>query len=709
MSFCTVLLLLIITLLSGCDGAQLNNPYHEDEREKNVLYQSFSERPKHLDPAKAYSNDEYAFLGQIVEPVIQYAYLKRPYTLEPLTASRMPQVQYLNDHGEALAQGAKDSDIAFSEYTITLKANSYYQPHPALAKTEQGDYRYHHLSPAQLADINHFTDFTQTGTRELVAEDYVYQIKRLADPKLQSPIAEVMKNYIVGFEQFGQVVRDKPERAIKDIALPGVSVLNRYSYRIRIKGKYPQFNYWLAMPFFAPMPWEADEFYQQNGLIEKNITLDWFPIGTGAYLLAENNPNRRMILLKNPNFHAESYPTEGEAEDHAHGLLADAGKSLPFIDKAVFMLEKETIPYWSKFLQGYYDASGIASDSFDQAIQFTGSGGAALTPAMLEKGIKLQTSVSVSDFYLGFNMLDPIVGGDSENAHKLRQAIAIAVDYEEYISIFMNGRGVAAQGVLPPEIYGYVEGKAGINPYVYDWINNKPQRKPISTAKQLMTDAGYANGIDPKTKQALILYFDTTSTSVDDRSRLNWYRKQLEKLGIQLVIRATDYNRFQEKIRTGNSQLFFLGWSADYPDAENFFFLLHGANSKVKVGGENAANYLNSGFDKLFETMRTMDNTEQRYQMIQVLQDIVRYDAPWLFGFHPKNFSLFHSWYKNNKPNLMAHNQLKYMRIDHKERAQKRQQWNQADFMPLIIGTLLIILAFIPAIRAYRQRGAATY
>jgi ABC-type oligopeptide transport system substrate-binding subunit len=304
-------------------------------------------------------------------------------------------------------------------------------------------------------------------------------------------------------------------------------------------------------------------------------------------------------------------------------------------------------------------------------------------------------------------MLDAVVGGDSEQARKLRQAIAIAVDFEEYISIFMNGRGVAAQGVLPPQIYGYAEGKEGINRYVYDWVNDKPQRKPISAAQTLLSEAGYANGIDPKTGQALILYFDTTSTSVDDRSRLNWYRKQFEKLGIKLVVRATDYNRFQEKIREGNSQLFFLGWSADYPDAENFFFLLHGANGKVKVGGENASNYINSGFDKLFEAMRNKDNDAQRYQMIQVLQDIVRYDAPWLFGFHPKNFSLFHSWYKNVKPNLMAHNQLKYTNIDVKEREQKRQAWNKANFEPLIIMIVLLILSFIPAIRAYRGRLAS--
>ncbi len=688
-------------------SAQLNTPYSEDESKQAVLYESFSERPKHMDPAVAYSSNEYTFISQIYEPPFQYHYLKRPYQVVPLTATRMPDVIYLNQKGEKLEEGANDSDIAFTDYMIEIQPGIRYQPHPALAQNAQGDYEYHRLSTAQIDAATSLNDFKTTGSRELIAEDYVYQIKRLAHPKIQSPIAEIMKNYIVGFDDFSKQAKDKPKAAIRGLPIEGATALSRYQYRIRIKGKYPQFIYWLAMPFFSPMPWEADVFYGQPGLADKNITLDWFPLGTGPYLLAENNPNRRMILLKNPLFHLETYPSEGEPEDKQKGLLADAGKPLPFIDKVVFMLEKETIPYWTKFLQGYYDASGIASDSFDQAIQFTGSGGVALTPTMLEKGIQLQTSVAVSSFYMGFNMLDATIGGATEQARKLRQAIAIAVDYEEYISIFTNGRGVAAQGVLPPGIYGF-DDKSGINSYVYDNRDGKAQRKKIDAARQLMTEAGYAGGIDPKTKEALILYFDTTATSVDDRPRMNWYRKQFEKLGIKLVIRSTDYNRFQEKMRTGNAQIFVWGWNADYPDPENFFFLLYGPNSKVQYGGENAANYHNPEFDRLFEQMRNMDNGEQRYRIIQQMQEVVRRDAPWVFGYHPKNFSLFHGWYKNLKPNLMANNQLKYTRIDTAARAEKRQQWNEPVFWPLVLGGVVFVLMLLPAINAYRRRVRET-
>jgi oligopeptide transport system substrate-binding protein len=230
--------------------------------------------------------------------------------------------------------------------------------------------------------------------------------------------------------------------------LSGVQVVDETTYRVEIIGKYPQFAYWLAMPFFAPMPPEAERFYAQTGMRERNLILDWWPVGSGPYYLSENNPNQRLVLMRNPYYDSETYPAEGEAGDAAAGLLVDAGKPLPLIDKIVFTLEKETIPYWNKFLQGYYDASGISSDSFDQAVHVNVSGDAAVTDAMKAQDISLSTAVATSTMYTGFNWLDPVVGGDSERARKLRQAIAIAVDFEEFISIFANGRGIAAQSPI---------------------------------------------------------------------------------------------------------------------------------------------------------------------------------------------------------------------------------------------------------------------
>lgn len=693
-----IFLFIFSLLLISCDVSQLNNPYSETDPNLSILYSSFSERPKRLDPAVSYSTSENTFLAQIYEPPYQYSYLKRPYQLEPLSAKKLPVIGYFNAQGEPLIGEFLANQVAFSEYIIEIKQGIKFQPHPAFIEVNR------HLSPSRIEELTQLKDFTELGTRELIAEDYVYQIKRLADPKIQSPIAEFMKEYIVGFDEFSKQVKDKKRTEIKSHPLSGVTVLSRYKYKIRIKGKYPQFKFWLAMNFFAPMPWEANEFYLQQGLGDKNISLNWYPVGTGPFFLEENNPNQRIVLTRNPNYHETFYPKEGEASDKEKGLLKDAGEKLPFIDKVIYILEKETIPYWSKFLQGFYDASGISSDSFDQAVQFSAAGNAQLTETMQEQGIELQTSISTSIFYMGFNMLDPVIGGDSERARKLRLAISIALDYEEYIAIFMNGRGIPAQGVLPPEIFGNLEKKQGMNPYVYDWKNGRYQHKSIEKAEQLMIEAGYKSGVDPKTGEALVLYFDTTSVGVGARAMMNWYRKQFEKIGIKLVIRPTDYNRFQDKMRDGSGQIFTWGWNADYPDPENFFFLLYGPNGKVKYKGENAVNYQNSKFDQLFEQMRSMDDTDERNQIIQQMQEMVRHDVPWVFGYHPKRFALYHQWFKNIKPSFMAHKELKYLRIDAALREQKREQWNQAVFWPLVVAFIAFILLLVPAVNAFKRR-----
>jgi ABC-type transport system substrate-binding protein len=705
--------LLGLGLLAGCSD-NWNNPYPGSQADANVLYSAFSERPKHLDPARSYSANEAEFTGQIYEPPLQYHFLKRPYTLVPLTAEAVPRPRYFDATGKALPDDAPAASIAESAYEIRIRPGIRYQPHPAFARDAAGRYRYHALAAAEIAKNARIQDFEHSGTRELVAADYVYQIKRLANPRLSSPIFGLMSEHIVGLKALGETLekaaKADPDAALKldDFPLEGAEVVNRHTYRIRIKGKYPQFIYWLAMPFFAPVPWEAEAFYAQPGMADKNLTLDWQPVGTGPYYLAENDPNRRMVLKKNPHFHGEAYPADGDAEDREGGLLADAGKPLPFVEEAVYSLEKETIPYWSKFLQGYYDSSGISSDSFDQAVQFTSGGDPQLTDSMREQDIHLITAVAASLWYVGFNMLDPVVGGLGEDRRKLRQALSIAFDYDEFISIFLNGRGIPAQGPIPPGLFGHVEGVAGLNPYVYEARDGQIQRRSIEAAQKLLAEAGYPNGRNAKTGEPLVLYFDTMASGPDAKSRLDWMKKQLDKLNVQLVVRGTDYNRFQDKIRKGNAQLFEWGWNADYPDPENFLFLLYGPHKKVGSGGENAANYDSAEFNSLFERMKDMDNGPARQQVIDAMLEIVRRDAPWIFAYYPKSFGLRHGWVHNVKPNLMANNTLKYRRIDPDLRASRRAEWNRPVLWPIVLLVVALVAVIAPAVIGWRRHERKT-
>jgi len=711
------LVVCIFLILSACEQSSWNNPYPPTDANKNILYTAFSNRPKHLDPVRSYVSNEYELIAQIYEPPVQYHYLKRPYTLVPLSTTEVPQPVLIGKNGDTLPGDTSSDKVAFSIYEIRIKPGIYYQPHPAFARDSEGHFLYHNLTEAQLDKIDVPGDFEQTGTRELVAADYVNQIKRLAHPKLNSPIYGVMVNYIVGLKEFAETLKQANDKLaatktdnaatyldLTQFPLEGAEVVDRYTYRIKINGKYPQFIYWLAMPFFAPMPPEAEQFYAQQGLIDKNITLDWYPVGTGPYMLTVNDPNYQMVLERNPDFHGEAYPVEGDPGDQEKGLLNDADKPMPFIDKVVFNLEKESIPYWNKFLQGYYDTSSVSSDTFDQAIQITSQGDATLSEEMQDKGIKLITAVQTSTFYVGFNMLDPLIGGNKESTRKLRQAISIAVDYEEFISIFLNGRGIPGQGPVPPGIFGAETGERAINPYVYDVVNGKAQRKSIEEAKRLLAEAGYPNGRNASTGKPLLLHFDTGMGGPSSKALFDWLRKQFDKINIKLVIRSTDFNRFMDKLAKGTAQIFWLGWNADYPDPENFMFLLDGPNRRAGKNGENSANYDNPEFNALFEKMKTMDNTPERLKIIQDMTDIVRRDAPWLWGYHPKGFSLHHSWYYNAKPNLMANNTLKYKRLDPEIRAVKRKEWNQPVLKPLYIILAVLLLGLLPGIITYLRK-----
>ena len=697
-------------LLTACTGSIWNNPYPASDADERIYYDTFKERPKHLDPASSYSSNEYTFLGQIYEPILQYHFLKRPYELTTLTAESIPVPEYYDALGNRLPDDAPADQVDKTIYRIAIKPGIQYQPHPALAKNDNDNYLYHNLSETEMAGIHTLSDFSETGTRELTAEDYVYQIKRMANPKLHAPIAGLMSKYIDGLKELHgeltQYYQDNPGSTpdLRDFYISGVRLIDRYRYEIVLKEKYPQFIYWLSMYFFSPMPWEADVFYNQAGMKERNITLDWYPIGTGPFMLTENNPNRRMVMVRNPNFHHEIYPTEGETSDQEKGFLKFAGKSLPFIDKAIYSLEKENIPSWNKFLQGYYDTSGIVSDSFDQAVTISETGEADLTEAMKSKKINLNTAVTTSIYYMGFNMADDVVGGNTERARLLRRAISIAVDYEEYISIFANGRGIPSQGPIPPGIFGYKAGAAGINPYVYDWKNGDAVRKSTEEAKQLLKQAGYANGRDSETGKPLVLYYDTMQSGPAAKAYFDWMRKQFKKIDLNLVVRSTDYNRFQEKMLKGTSQIFSWGWNADYPDPENFMFLLYGPNRKFEKNGENAANYQNAEFDRLFNQMKSMANTEQRQMLVDEMVEIIRHDAPWVWGFHPVGFSLYHSWYENAKPNLMANNTLKYKYIDNELRNTLRRDWNKPLWWPVAILFIVLLISVIPAYNTYKKR-----
>ena len=721
-------LITVLLLLAGC--GVLNHPYRKNEHGQNYLYDTFREPPKHLDPAVSYSSGEYTYLQQIYEPPLQYHYLKRPYELIPLTVREVPEPVYYNAEGNRLTEGAPSEQVARAVYTLRIVPGIRYQDHPAFARDASGRLVYQDLAENDLSGIDDVFDFPDTGSKELTAADYVYQIKRMAHPTVDCPIGSYMANYILGLKELSQdlgneLARIRAERKDRSGAaysqdedekrnpiwidldrfgLDGARVIDEHTYQITIGQKYPQFVYWLAMPFFAPMPRDVDRFYHRAPLRSRNLTIDNRPVGTGPYRLAEFSPNKQIVLVRNENFRGEPYPSTGEETDRAKGFLDDAGKTMPFIDKAIYKLEKESIPNWNKFLQGYYDLSSIGSEVFDQAVQMNETG-LSLSDALQEKGIRLETSVMTSSYYCAFNMLDDVVGGYTEDKRKLRQAISIAIDFEEWIQIFQNGRGVVAQGMLPPGIFGHRDGPESVNPVTHTWDleSGKPVRRSIEDARRLLAEAGYPNGVGLDGKP-LVIGFDTYWTGSIAKARFDWLRKQLAKLNIDLQIRQTDYNRFRDKTRRGNLQLFFWGWNADYPDPENFLFLLAGQNGEVKYGGSNTANYDNPEFNRLFKRVESMPSGPDRLRLLDRMIEVARQDAPWIWGYHPVAYGIYHSWYKNTKPMTISKNRMKYKRIEPMSREEMRVAWNSPVWWPVFAGIGVLVLGSIPAVTTVRRR-----
>ena len=715
--------------LVGCDlaGDPINSPYQSGAEADNTLYTAFTQRsPRYLDPAKSYSSDETPYTYNIYEPLYGYHYLKRPYELSARTALEVAQPILLDADGTVLPDTVSPDLVHESIHEIRLRPGILFQPHPAFAKDPEGQYAYYPLAPGELEDRYAITDFAKTGTRELTAHDYVYAFRRLASPRVASPIYSTLAQHVLGFAEYGERLKaedaklrqaatpgEMPWLDLREFGFEGVEAIDDHTLRIRVKGSYPQFKYWLSMTFTAPVPWEADRFYSQPGMTTNSLTLNTWPVGTGPFMMVESLQNRRHVLARNPNFRGEPYPCEGEPGDREAGLLDDCGQMTPFVDRMVFNIEKESIPLQGKFMQGYYDLPQANRGDIGVAMLVAAGDSSEKAALYAERGIQLPTTVEASIFYLGFNWLDPVVGkGDTpeqqEKNRKLRQALTIAFNWEEYIAIFQQGQAQPAFGPVPPGILGYQEAPEGINLTVYDVVDGKAKRKSLDYARQLLAEAGYPNGRDETTGQPLVLYFDSAAGANASSPTLDWMRRQIGKLGVQLDIRATDYNRFQEKMSRGVAQMFMWGWIADYPDAENFLFLLYGKQVKAGKGGENAANYSNPEYDALFEKMRDLPDGPEKAAIIDEMIKIVQHDAPWMFGFFPKSAGAYQQWVHNAKPSQMVRNSLQYLRIDSELRAQKIAQWNQPVWWPLLVLAVVLMLVVWPAWRMVKLQQQRT-
>ena len=655
-------------------GGCSNNPYPGADGELKIRYSALPGPPKTLDPAVSYSALEHKITANVWETLVEYHYLKRPYELMPGQAQQVPEPEVLPD-GRV-------------RYRFDLRDGMQFQSDPAFAHFMEG-----------------------RDTREVEAADVAFELMRLADPAVTSPISATLGAKIEDFSAFGErlmALREDEEgflelrideQYLRAQGIAGVRADGRLGLEITLVEPYPQILYWFAMPFTSPVPWEAVAYY--DGEDGRDFFRD-HPVGAGPFRIASYEKEFRIVLERNPNWygiqHPEwrapggTYPSEGAPGDREAGLLDPAyvGKPLPFLDRIEYRIEKETIPTFNKFLQGYYDASGVIRESFDKMIDE-----GRLSGEMAERGMKLEKAVDPDIMYLGFNMNDPVVGAPAgERGRKLRQAMSLAIDTVEFARIFANGRGVPAQSPLPPGIFGYEA----------DYVN--PFRQPdLDRARVLLAQAGYPEGIDPETDKPLHLSFDLGDTSTRTRITYKFFTDAWSRLGLDVELAATNYNQFREKVKQGAYQIFTWGWIADYPDPENFYFLLSGPMAQSKSGGPNTANFVDPHFDELFAAMKDRENDPQRLELIRQMRGIVERESPWIELYHRESYALYHAWMRNVKPAGLSYPAAKYQDIDASERSELRLAWNDPVVWPAYALAVTAVVLVVPGVVTFfRER-----
>jgi len=717
-----------VMLLAGCN----NSPHPLGAERENTLYMAFAERsPRYLDPTSSYTAPESTYVYEISEPPYGYHPLKRPFTLIPRAADALAKPYFLDAQGRRLPDDAPDEQIAEAVYDVPIRPGLKWSPHPAFAKDAQGNYRYHQLKPGELGSKRSPFEFEHLATREVVAEDFVYALKRHASPRLDAPLAAVFSEHVLGLKDYIATVKrendkllaglpenlaDKPFLDLRRWPLAGAVAVNDHLLRIRLKGRYPQWQYWLATTFTAAIPWEVDAFYAQPGMAANSLSWNQWPVGSGPFMMTEYVQDRRHVMSRNPHYRPDTYPCDGSPGDAEAGLLADCGKRIPFVDKVVAINVKERVPIKELFKQGYLDLPEMDRADWGVNLAVDRDDSDSVRAFFAQRGFRLPMDVDITNWYMGFNWLDPVVGkGDTPEQHKrnraLRQAISIAIDWEEgYGRIFRDTGGDAAHGPIPPGVFGSREGQPGeYNPVTHRLVNGKPVRRPLADAHRLMEEAGYPGGRDVKTGKPLVLNYDFQRVVTPElKAQNDWMVRQYAKLGIQLDVRATDFNQFQEKIRQGKHQIFWWGWFADYPDAENFLFLLYGPNSKSLHEGENTGNYVNADFDRLFRKLQSLEDGPEKAQVMAQMNDIVREDAPWAWGFWSYSGLAFQHWVYNGKPGVVLRDRARYLRVDVNERAAKVAAWNQPVYWPLAVLAVGGLAIFIATRRAWSRRETAT-
>jgi oligopeptide transport system substrate-binding protein len=622
--------LAVVAMLVAMPLFILRKPDSRTHTAASIVYNAiYNADVKSLDPATCGDVTSSTIQANFYEGMYVYHYLKRPVEVVEQLADGMPEVS---------ADGLT--------YTIRIKKDILYHRNPCFGTDPSRVYLW--------------------NTRTVTAGDFVLAFKRVADYHINTGLAwAFLADRILGLDEYREKTRQYRigDFSRYDLPVEGIVARDSLTLVVRLKAPFPQFIYVLSMGHvYGPIAREVIDYHLSTASGAGGIRIpvpfqDRNPeimeqeqvVGTGPYILKTFKRKWEITLVHNPEFRKERYPSEGEGPsrdypgDSAMGLLADAGKRVPFIDEINFRYVEEEYAAWMLFLSRQVDVAGIPVETFQAVI----TPSKELTDSWRKKHISLSKASDPIIYWIVFNMEDPVLG----KSKALRQAISLGYDVENEIKILSNGRGFRAVNVVPASFKGHTE--AGPGPYFhYDTVLAE---KKISEAKKDLAAAGLlANGEIPELK------FDMSDGPMNLRMA-DFARQQFARLGLKLKCIFNDWPTLQRKVQNKQIQMYYMGWAADYPDAEDFLQLFYSKNIDK---GTNNSNYKNPVFDSLYEKIRVMPDTPERTGMYVQMIRIISEDCVVMPIFEPESFTLYYDWMRNIKQHPVGYGFLKYRRID---------------------------------------------
>ena len=570
-----------------------------------VLRYAFLIAESTFDPAQIsdlYSN---TVAAGIFDAPIEFEFLAKPARMRPNTLVAMPEV-------------SED----FKTFTFKVKPGIYFADDPAF----------------------------KGNKRELVAEDYVYSLKRHYDPKWKSPNLYRLENaQVLGLTELRKKLMAEKKPFNYDTPVEGLKTLDRYTFQIKLARTSPRFvlTEMTDPNVAAALAREVVEFYGDK--------VGEHPVGTGPFVLKSWKRSSRIVLAKNPNYREvfyDEHPPETGPDSDARLTAAAAklkGRRLPLLDEVAISIIEEPQPRWLSFLNEEQDLM----DQLPQDFANTVIPNNVLAPNLAKKGILMvrypRADVSVSFF----NMESPLVGGYTSEKVALRRAISLGVDVEREIRLVRRNQAIPSQSPVAPGTWGY-------DPAFKSEMSDFSRAR----AKALLDMNGYKD-IDgdgwresPDGKPLVIEY----ATSPDQQSRqlVEQWQKNMTAIGIKMDFKTAKWPENLKASRAGKLMMWGVGWSASAPDGDTFLALGYGPNK----GGANHSRFDLPAFNALYEKQsRLPDGPERQAVMDEAKKLMVAY-MPYKLHVHRIFTDLAQPWVFGYQRNVFVRHFFKYVDID---------------------------------------------